>query len=121
MKIKVTNPYYDKEYFVDASIERWKNFMENHKRGNEQFFDFTDVATGQEVTINPSFFASVEVTAESERKNYRIWHTQKFNGETLEDSFIKYNATVKEAEEAVSAVFTDQHVINAWYEEVVEK
>lgn len=121
MIIKVINPYYDKEYFTDdISEECWNNFLENHRRGNEEFIQFVDKKTGQTITINPAYFASVEVTKEGFRKNYRLFHKQKFNGQILEDSYIEYDATKAEMEEAVRITFSDPHVFSAWYEEVQE-
>ncbi|HCJ4349382.1 TPA: hypothetical protein NR332_002894 [Listeria innocua] len=63
MKIKVTNPYHDKEYSTDdITIRRWNEFLEHFQMGNEQIIGFTDKNTGEYVTINPSHFASVEVS-----------------------------------------------------------
>ncbi len=61
MKIKVVNPYYDKTYKTNTiTIEQWKQFILNHKGGNEQIIDFYD-NEGNYVTLNPAYYASVEV------------------------------------------------------------
>jgi len=59
LKIKVTNPYYEKEYITDRTVDEWTNFLENFLRENVEIFVFAD-ASGSIVTINPSNFASVE-------------------------------------------------------------
>ena len=62
LKIKVTNPNYEKEYITrNKTLSNWINFLINHQRGNEDCFSFSDV-TGKYVIINPKNFASVEVT-----------------------------------------------------------
>lgn len=66
LKIKVTNPNYEKEYIAQNNkLSNWINFLTNHQRGNEDCFSFTDV-TGKYITINPKNFASVEVMKEVE-------------------------------------------------------
>lgn len=63
MKIQVTNPCHEKTYNTDdITISNWEAFIKNFQRGNEQIIRFTDENTGEYVTINPSHFASVEVT-----------------------------------------------------------
>lgn len=54
------------------------------------------------------------------RKNYRIIYKQKFNGEILQDSYMKYNATIYEMEQAINNLYSDPHVFSARYEEVTE-
>ena len=61
LKIKVTNPNYEKEYITrDRTLSSWINFLINHRKGNEDCFYFSDI-TGKYITINPKHFASVEV------------------------------------------------------------
>lgn len=63
MKIKVNNPYYDETYETEEfNIERWKNFIENKERGNEEIISFTDKESNKFVTLNPSNFSSIEVS-----------------------------------------------------------
>lgn len=63
MKIKVNNPYYDETYETkDINLDRWKNFIENKERGNEEIISFTDNKLNKFVTLNPSNFSSVEVS-----------------------------------------------------------
>lgn len=57
--IKVNNPYYDREYKTDRTIIEWKGFINNHLRGNETIFSF--ISNDEVITINPAYFASVEV------------------------------------------------------------
>lgn len=54
------------------------------------------------------------------RKNYRVIYSQYFSGEELQDSYIKYNQTVAEMEQAITALYSDPHVFAARYEEVAE-
>lgn len=63
MIIKVNNPYYDKTFKTDDfDLERWKNFLENKERGNEETISFVDKEYNNFVTLNPSNFASIEVS-----------------------------------------------------------
>lgn len=63
MKIKVDNPYHDKTYETDdINLERWKNFIGNKERGNEEIISFTDKNSKNFVTLNPSNFSSIEVS-----------------------------------------------------------
>ncbi|MDT2835129.1 hypothetical protein P7H70_13900 [Vagococcus carniphilus] len=63
MRIKVNNPYYDETYETeDINLERWKNFIENKERGNEEIISFTDNKSNNFVTLNPSNFSSIEVS-----------------------------------------------------------
>ena len=50
----------DETYELDTTLERWKNFLENKQRGNEEFF-VAKTKSGQVITINPSNYASVTV------------------------------------------------------------
>lgn len=52
------------------------------------------------------------------RKNYRLIYKQRFMGEELQDTIMKYNKTIAEMEEAVNALYSDPHVFSARYEEV---
>ena len=63
MKIKVFNPYFEKEYIAkNCTLIRWKNFLENHEMGNETVFSFLDESTGDIVVINPDNLAAIEVS-----------------------------------------------------------
>lgn len=63
IKIHVTNPYFEKIYKTDdITMERWKKFIEYHD--NEEIITFVDKLSGDYVVINPSNFASVQVTEE---------------------------------------------------------
>ena len=46
----------------DINLDRWKNFIKYHD--NEEIIAFTDKLSGDYVVINPSNFASVQVTEE---------------------------------------------------------
>jgi len=62
LEITVLNPYYDEKYTTkDITLERWKNFLENHSNGNESIISFVDIKTQDFVCINPGNFASVQV------------------------------------------------------------
>ena len=50
----------DETYELDATLERWMNFLENKQRGNGEFF-VAKMKSGQVITINPSNYASVFV------------------------------------------------------------
>ena len=68
LKIKVNNPYYEKEYIaLNNKLSNWTNFIINYQKDNEDFFSFIDV-TGKHITINPKNFASVEVLDGTVRK-----------------------------------------------------
>ena len=60
IRIQVLNPYMDETYELDATLERWMNFLENKQRGNGEFF-VAKMKSGQVITINPSNYASVFV------------------------------------------------------------
>lgn len=50
------------------------------------------------------------------RKDYRIIYKQKYMGEEMQDSYVKYNATVAEMEQAINDLYSDPHVTSAKYE-----
>lgn len=52
-------------------------------------------------------------------KSYRFIHKQKFMGKVLQDSFIKTVRSEKEIQETVSALYSDPHVFQVTYEEIV--
>ena len=54
------------------------------------------------------------------RKNYRLIFKQRFMGQVLQDVIMKYDKTVAEMEQSVNALYSDPHVFQVWYEEVVE-
>ena len=60
IKIQVQNPYMNEIYELDTTLEKWMLFLENKKRGNEEFF-VVKMTSGQVITINPSNYASVTV------------------------------------------------------------
>ena len=60
IKIQVQNPYMNEIYELDTTLEKWMFFLENKKRGNEEFF-VVKMTSGQVITINPSNYASVTV------------------------------------------------------------
>ncbi|MDT2502233.1 hypothetical protein P7D95_15625 [Enterococcus avium] len=63
MKFEVNNPYYNNCYETDEiTMDRWKNFLENHQRGNEDTIFFSDKNTKKVISINPKNFASIEVS-----------------------------------------------------------
>ena len=64
IKIKVTNPYYDKTYTVDYEIEKFKLMFRKHTSavGYVEFHD----TNGALVIISPDKFASVEI--------WRVWN-----------------------------------------------
>lgn len=54
------------------------------------------------------------------KKNYRLIYKQEFMGKILQDSVMKYDKTVAEMEQAVTALYSDPCVFQVWYEEVAE-
>lgn len=54
------------------------------------------------------------------RKNYRLIYKQRFMGEELQDTIMKYNKTIAEMEEAVNALYSDPHVFSVRFEEIQE-
>ena len=61
IEIRVDNPYYDRTYLANMSLELWKNDLENMIDGHIGFIHFRDEYSNQYMTINPSNFASVQV------------------------------------------------------------
>lgn len=49
-------------------------------------------------------------------KRYRIIYKQKFNGEILQDSYIRTVRNGHELQQAVSALYEDPHVFSVTYE-----
>ena len=60
IRMQVQNPYMDEAYELYSTLEKWMNFLENKKRGNEEFF-VAKMKSGQVITINPSNYASTTV------------------------------------------------------------
>lgn len=60
IRMKVQNPYMDETYELNTTLERWMIFLENKRRGNEEFF-IAKTKSGQVITINPSNYAGVTV------------------------------------------------------------
>lgn len=52
-------------------------------------------------------------------KRYRFIHKQKFMGKILQDSFIKTVRNEHEIQETVRALYSDPHVFEVTYKEVV--
>lgn len=59
IKIKVTNPYYDKTFTIDYEIKKFERMFRNHVNavGYVEFHD----TNGTLVIISPDKFASVEI------------------------------------------------------------
>ena len=51
-------------------------------------------------------------------KRYRIFYKQKFNGELIEDSYVKTVANYRELVAAETALYSDPHVFSVWWEEI---
>lgn len=60
MIIKVTNPYWDKEYKVIEDTEYFEKCCENIRAGKEEFIIFHN-QNGEVLTINPRNFASIQI------------------------------------------------------------
>ena len=60
IRMQVQNPYMDETYELDTTLEKWMNFLENKKRGNEEFF-VVIIKSCQVITNKPSNYASVTV------------------------------------------------------------
>lgn len=56
-----------------------------------------------------------------DRKNYRVIYKQKYMGQVLQDSYIKYSATMAEMEQAITNLYSDPCVFSAWHEEQEEE
>jgi len=59
IKIKVTNPYYDKTYTINKELDKFKKMFQNHILA-VGYVEFEDV-NGTLITISPDNFASVEI------------------------------------------------------------
>jgi len=59
IKIKVTNPYYDKTYTINKELAKFKKMFQNHILA-VGYVEFEDV-NGTLITISPDNFASVEI------------------------------------------------------------
>lgn len=51
-------------------------------------------------------------------KNYRLIYKQRFMGEELQDTIMKYDKTIAEMEQSVNDLYSDPHVFSVRYEEV---
>lgn len=60
-KIRIYNPYFEKEYKVTENIGDIECALVNISRGNEEFIHLHDFETGNPITISPKCCASVEV------------------------------------------------------------
>ncbi len=64
-KIRVTNPYFEKEYKVVEGHGDIEYNLHNIKDGLEDFL-FLHTTDGETITINPSNYASVEIAGDEE-------------------------------------------------------
>ena len=63
MIIKVTNPYWDKEYKVIEDAKYFESCCKNISVGNEEFIIFHN-QNKEIITINPRNFASIQIIQE---------------------------------------------------------
>ena len=61
MKLKLYNPYIEKEIIVEENKSYYENELQKTYDNEVDFIVFTDVATGNPITIRPSNWAMVEV------------------------------------------------------------
>lgn len=54
------------------------------------------------------------------KKCFLITYKQRFMGEVLEDSYIKYVRNIKEIHQAVDDLYSDPHVFSVNYKELVD-
>jgi len=62
-KIRVTNPYFEKEYKVVEGFGDIEYNLHNIKQGLGEFL-LLHTTDGETITINPSNYASVEIAAD---------------------------------------------------------
>lgn len=66
-KIRVTNPYFEKEYKVVEEFNDIEYNLHNLEQGLGDFLILHTV-DGEAITINPSNYASVEIAKEAENE-----------------------------------------------------
>ena len=61
MKLKLYNPYIDKEIFVEEDKSYYENELQKVYDNKVDFIIFTDAKTKNVITIRPSNWAMIEV------------------------------------------------------------
>ena len=61
MKLKLYNPYIDKEITVEEDKSYYGNELQKTYDNKVEFIIFTDTKTGNPITIRPSNWAMIEV------------------------------------------------------------
>lgn len=61
MKLKLYNPYIDKEITVEENKNYYENELKKIYDNEADFIIFTEVDTGNPITIRPSNWAMIEV------------------------------------------------------------
>ena len=61
MKLKLHNPYIEKEIIVKENKSYYENELQKTYDNEVDFIIFADVATGNPITIRPSNWAMVEM------------------------------------------------------------
>ena len=61
MKLKLHNPYIEKEIFVEEDKKYYGNELQRMYDNEIEFIIFTDEKTGNPITIRPSDWAMIEI------------------------------------------------------------
>lgn len=61
MKLKLYNPYIDKEITVEEDKSYYGNELQKTYDNKVEFIVFTDAKTGNPITVRPSNWAMIEV------------------------------------------------------------
>lgn len=61
MKVTLYNPYVEKEIFVEEDKLYYENELQRTYDNEIEFIIFTDVKTGNSITIRPNNWAMIEV------------------------------------------------------------
>ena len=61
MKLKLRNPYIEKEITVEENKSYYANELQKTYDNETEFIIFTDAKTGNPITIRPSNWAMIEV------------------------------------------------------------
>lgn len=61
MKLKLYNPYIDKEIMAEEDKSYYGNELQKIYDNKVEFIIFTDATTGNPITIRPSNWAMIEV------------------------------------------------------------
>ncbi len=61
MKLKLHNPYIEKEIFVEEDKKYYGNELQRMYDNEIEFIIFTDEKTGNPITIRPSNWAMIEI------------------------------------------------------------